>query len=316
MDMDLRQLRYFVHIVEMQSFSKAAAFLRITQPALSRQIMLLEDELGEELLTRHGWGASATPVGLLLADHARRLLKDAQLAKDSVRAFADEPSGNVSFGVPSSLGAVLLPDVARLFRSRYPKVRLHLVEGFSATIHEWSLHGRLNLAVLYEAPAMPQLSVLPLIEEAMVAVGAVDRFRDGSRIAVQSLLELPLILPARPHRLRLLVDGFADALGGTPIAPLLEVDSLPVLLELVRAGMGCTVLPYSAVDGMLRLRELSVAQIVGTPTLRRLVIARPTGRPIAPATVALEHAVVEFVHSNAARLRWTPLAERPGGDQS
>ena len=314
--MDLRQLRYFVHIVEMQSFSKAAASLRITQPALSRQIMLLEEELGEQLLTRRGWGATATPVGVLLADHARRLLKDAQLAKDSVRAFADEPSGTVSFGVPSSLGGVLLPDIARLFRSKYPKVRLHLVEGFSATIHEWILNGRLNLAVLYEAPAMPQLNILPLVEEAMVAVGAIDRFADEDQISVTALLKLPLILPARPHRLRLLVDGFADTLGGTPIVPLVEVDSLPVLLELVKAGMGGTVLPYSAVDGLVRLQELSVARIVGAPTLRRLVIARPTGRPIAPATIALEHAVVDLVYSNAARLRWTPLADRPGADES
>ena len=233
--MDFRQLRYFLHVAEMQSLSRAASVLRVAQPALSRQIKGLEDELGVPLLRRHGWGVTPTPAGLVLMDHARIVLMEVGAARDAVLAYQSEPSGTLSFGVPSSLGRVLLPGLVVRFRECAPKVRLHLVDGFSATIHEWLVQGRLDLAVLYDTKTTDGLVSAPLLEEEMVLVGAAGRLTPLEGVTLAEVAGHDLILPGRPHRLRLLVEqAFAE--HGLHCEPVIEVDALSALIELVRIG--------------------------------------------------------------------------------
>ncbi|WP_431859139.1 LysR family transcriptional regulator [Azospirillum sp.] len=300
--MDFRQLRYFLHVAEMQSLSRAASVLRVAQPALSRQIKALEDELGVPLLRRHGWGVTPTPAGQVLMDHARIVLKEVGAARDAVLAYQSEPSGTLSFGVPSSLGRVLLPGLAVRFRQRAPRVRLHLVDGFSATIHEWLVQGRLDLAVLYDSKTTDGLVSAPLLEEEMVLIGSGGRLAALDGVTLAEVAAHDLILPGRPHRLRLLVEqAFAEE--GLACEPVIEVDALSALIELVRVGEACTLLPRSAVHGLLESGELSAAAV--TPPIRRsLVLARPQGRVSTPASEALERVVVEFIHTLAGPLGW------------
>ncbi|MBP2312822.1 LysR family transcriptional regulator [Azospirillum soli] len=301
--MDFRQLRNFLHVAELQSLSRAAAVLRVAQPALSRQIKALEEELGVQLLQRHGWGVTPTPAGQVLMEHARRVLKEVGAARDAVQAYQMEPSGSVTFGTPTSLGAVMLPGLTVRFRRQAPKVRLHLVEGFSASIHEWVLSGRLDLAVLYETKTMGSLHTTPLLEETMVLLGSAGRFADGAELDVTEVAALDLILPARPHRLRLLVDQvFAER--DLTCAPIVEVDALPALIELVRMGEGCTLLPYCCVHALVSEGSLSAAAVF--PAIRRsLVLVRPPDRIPTPASEALEREVFAFIEANSAELRWT-----------
>lgn len=300
--MDFRQLRYFLHVAEMQSLSRAASVLRVAQPALSRQVKALEDELGVALLRRHGWGVTPTPAGQVLMDHARIVLKEVGAARDAVLAYQSEPSGTLSFGVPSSLGRVLLPGLAVRFRQRAPKVRLHLVDGFSATIHEWLVQGRLDLAVLYDTKTTDGLVSAPLLEEEMVLVGPGGRLAALERVTLPEVAAHDLILPGRPHRLRLLVEqAFAE--HDLPCEPVIEVDALSALIELVRVGEACTLLPRSAVHGLLESGELSAAAV--TPSIRRsLVLARPQARVPTPASEALERVVIDFIHTLAGPLGW------------
>lgn len=309
--MDLHKLRSFICIVDQRSFSKAASLLRIAQPALSRQIKLLEDELGVALLVRTGRGAVPTGAGEVLADHARRLLQSAEAMADAVRVVGAEPAGALSLGVPPSLGVALLPLLGLRFRHDFPKVRLHLVEGFSASIHEWILAGRLDMAILYEMSSMGHLVVKPLLEEATVLVGPAGTLAPGERVTPQALAGLPLVLPARPHRLRLMIDGLALTCR-CQIDPVLEIDALPPLVEAVRLGRLYTVLPYASVEDAVRRGELCVADIDNPLATRRLALARPTEKPLPPAGQALEQAVVALVHEHAARLRWRPLARLSG----
>ncbi len=300
--MDFRQLRYFLHVAEMQSLSRAASVLRVAQPALSRQIKSLEDELGVPLLRRHGWGVTPTPAGQVLMDHARIVLKEVGAARDAVLAYQSEPSGTLSFGVPSSLGKVLLPGLAVRFRQRAPKVRLHLVDGFSATIHEWLVQGRLDLAVLYDSKTTDGLVSEPLLDEGMVLIGAAGRLSASGGVGLAEVAGHDLILPGRPHRLRLLVEqAFAE--HGLTCDPVIEVDALSALIELVRVGEAFTLLPLSAVHGLLESGDLSAAPV--TPPIRRsLVLARPQARVPTPASEALERVVVDFIHTLAAPLGW------------
>lgn len=303
--MDLQQLTYFLHTAEAQSLSRAAAVLRVAQPTLSRQIRALEEDLGVQLLSRHGWGVLPTATGRVLMEHVRRVLKEVDLARDAVLAYQSEPSGRISFGVPTSIGLVLLPRLARRFRRSFPKVTLHLVEGFSASIHGWTLTGQLDLAVLYETKAaMGGLVLSPLLDEEMVVVGAAGRFSPRQTLGLAKVQALDLIVPARPHRLRMLVDD-VYARHGLRFEPTLEVDALPAIMELVRVGEGFTLLPYSSVHHLVLAGSLSFAKV--KPAIRRtLVLARPHGRLPTPATEALERQLKELVAAEAEPLRWRP----------
>jgi len=300
--MEFRQLRYFLHVGEMQSLSRAASVLRVAQPALSRQIKGLEEELGVALLRRHGWGVTPTPAGQVLMNHARQVLKEMDAARDAVQAYQSEPSGTLSFGVPSSLSRVLLPGLAVRFRRRAPKVRLHLVDGFSATIHEWLVQGRLDLAVLYESKGTDGLIAVPLLDEEMVLVGPAGGLAGQEAVSLDVVAAHHLVLPARPHRLRLLVDH-ALAEHGLTCRPVVEVDALPALIELVRMGEACTLLPLSAVQHLVQAGELSAATV--TPAIRRsLVLARPQARVPTPAIEALERELLDYIRAVAGPLNW------------
>ncbi len=308
--MDLKPLSNLIHVVELQSFSKAAAFLRIAQPALSRQVKALEEELGVALLERHGWGVTATAEGLILVEHARKLLRNVQEAREAVLALQAEPQGEVTLGVPTSVGAAMVPDLVQQFRKTCPKVALRLVEGFSGSVHEWLLAGRLDLAILYETRETVAIGAEPLLSEEMVLVGAAGRLGEGP-VTLDDLAALPLVLPGRPHRLRLLVDGWASE-ARLDIRPCIEADSLGLLKELAQREEGFTILPYSAVHAEVRQGRLSASPL--TPGMTRVLVMghRPDRRPT-PAMVALGAQMRRIVDEQADIMRWRPLGRDQQG---
>lgn len=305
MALSLNQLANFLRIVELGSLSKAAAVIRIAQPALSRQVRTMEAEFGAPLLTRHGRGVTPTTAGEILAAHARRLLREVEILRDQVSASAAEPSGRVGLGVPTSLAGALLPPLAAALRQRHPALRPHFVDGFSAVLHERTLAGDLDLAVLYLDRPMGPLAASPLIEEELLLVGAAGSAA-MTRAEAPDLAGLPLILPGRPNRLRLIVD---QALSVRAPQLAAEVDSLPAMIEMVRAGQGCTVLPYSTVAAEVERGALVARPIAGVRLSRTLSLARPLDREPTAATAAVEREIRTLVRSEAARLRWRPLGE-------
>ena len=312
MALSLTQLANFLRIVELGSLSKAAAVIRIAQPALSRQVRAMEAELGAPLLTRHGRGVTPTAAGEILATRARRLLREVDTLRDHVTASAAEPSGRVGLGVPTSLAAALLPPLAAALRARHPALRPHFVDGFSAVLHERTLAGDLDLAVLYFDRPMGPLAALPLVEEDLLLIGPPDSPAMTSP-EPPDLAAAPLILPGRPNRLRLIVD---QALSAQAPRPLAEVDSLPAMIEMVRAGQGCTVLPYSTVAAEVERGALAARPVAGARLSRTLSLARPLDREPTAATEAVERGIRALVRSEAGRMRWRPLGEEGTGAAS
>jgi LysR family nitrogen assimilation transcriptional regulator len=295
--MTLAQLAAFERIVELKSLSRAAAVLRIAQPALSRQMRALETQLGTALLVRHRWGVTPTAAGEVLLEHARRLRRDMDAAKDAVRALAAEPAGYVSLGVPASLATALLPPLAAALRMRYPKLRVNFTDGFSAALHAKAIAGDLDLAILYEDRHSGLLAAKPLLLESLMWVLPPANLGESSRD------RLGLILPGRPNRLRLIVD---EALAGRVGEPWLETDSLAAMIAMVAGGQGYTVLPYSAVHTQVQMGLVDIAAI-DPPVGRTLLLARPLQRPPTAATTALEGEVRTLVVSLASVLHWRPL---------
>lgn len=299
--MTLIQLANFIRIAELGSLSKAAAAIRIAQPALSRQLKDMEAEFGADLFTRHRWGVSMTPAGELLLEKARRIISETECARDAVRALSEEPAGPVSLGVPTSIAAALLPELAVILQSRYPKVRPRLIEGFSAILHGQMLAGDLDLGVLYEDRTLRPLSTVPLLREGIVMVAPAARIDEAPGGTS------PVIVPARPNRLRLIVDAILAEREESP--PLLEVDSLSAIIAMVRRGVGCTFLPYSSVVDEVVRGDVAIRDSCPSRITRTLHLAHPMGRQPTAALAVVEQELRRLVGRLAPSLRWQALTQ-------
>lgn len=212
--MDLKQIEYFVRVAERRSFSRAAELLDVAQPTLSRQVRLLELELGQHLLYRNGRGAEPTEAGLRFLEHARALLALADRAKQDLQTLRETPTGKVVVGLPPRIARVLTPPLVQAFRRRFPDASIAVAEGLSAQMREWLLAGRVDLALLYDPAPSPQLGYESLFRENLVLVAAADHQPPlPARIAVAGLGAYPLVLPSLPNAIRTLVESICRAQG-------------------------------------------------------------------------------------------------------
>ncbi len=254
--MDFRQIRSFVHVAELRSLTRAAAFLNVSQPALSRQMRLLEEELRTKLFHRHGRGVSLTHAGTLLVEKCSRLLNefaDIQQEITGTDAGASRVTGTVSIGLPVSVSPLLAHPFLETCRQRYPGISLRIVEGFSALLHEWVLSASVDLAILLGPLAGKAITSIPLLREDLYAIGAASPENRARRsISPAALGALPLVLPHRPHPIRELGHQ-----AGLQPSSLVEADAMGIMLELARAGKGYTILPLLAA-----LPDVSAGRVV------------------------------------------------------
>jgi LysR family nitrogen assimilation transcriptional regulator len=303
--MELRQLEYFIAIAETGALSRAAVRLSVGQPVLSRQIKALEQELGADLYYRTGRGIVLTEAGRILEQHARGVLDTTAGARRAIHALGSMPAGRVVIGMPPSVGAVLTAPIVQQFRAEFPKVSLGVMEGFSGHVLEWLTTGRIDVAVLYNAPRSSALASEPLLTDELFLLGPVaDPANAGpGKVQASRLAEIPLILPSRPHGLRLLVDEFLSTIGVTPNVQV-EIDAMPSTLSLVENGIGYTILSRSCVHHLLeagRIRRWSIVQ----PTMTRsLVVATSRQRPVTKAARALTGFVRKQIDQLVADGRW------------
>ncbi len=285
--MDLRQLRTFRAVAELGSLSKASDRLRIAQPALSRQIRLLEHDLKTPLFTRHGRGMVMTEAGRLFFERTTGLVRRLEQAREDVLAVAGAPSGRVVLGMVPTVSSALAARIARDVVDDHPGIELRLVDAYGGYLIDWLHRGEIDLAVVYGPAKTLHLDVENLRSDALFAVGAPGcGLAAQQQVGLEWLARRPLVLPSAPHGLRALVDtGFAAA-GLVPQVRV-EADSYQALIDVVAAGVGMTVLPYYAVAARVEAGTLEVAPIA--PALaRELVLAMPVqqGRSLATRTVA------------------------------
>jgi LysR family nitrogen assimilation transcriptional regulator len=202
--MDLRQLQYFVTVVDAGSFSRAAVALDLAQPSLSRQIALLETELGQRLLTRTGRGAVATEAGTALLAHARAMLDSAKRAKDELREMHASPGGHVIVGMPPRVALGLSVPLVQRFRERFPRALLTVLEGLSVPLRESLIAGGLDIALLFDPPVSPQLAYQSLTRERLLLVASPGSVLP-ERIGLSALVNYPMVLPSAPQAIRGLV---------------------------------------------------------------------------------------------------------------
>jgi LysR family nitrogen assimilation transcriptional regulator len=217
------------------------------------------------------------------------------------------PSGRVVIGMPPSVGAVLTAPIVRQFHAEFPRISLGVMEGFSGHVLEWLTTGRIDVAVLYNAPRTSALVTDPLLTDELFLLGPTNdpaHAGDGD-VPASRLAELPMILPSRPHGLRVLVDDFLARAGVAPNVRV-EIDAMPSTLSLVESGIGYTILSYSCVHHLIEAGRIRRWSIVEPAMTRSLVVATSTQRPVTRAARALAGFVRRQVDQLVQEGRWAP----------
>ncbi len=299
--MDLRQLRYFIAIVEEGSITAAAQRLNVAQPALSHHLRNLEKDLGVRLLVRGAHGVRPTAAGTRLYEHAVVIHRHVSQAQNDVRGYADEPQGAVAVGLPASVALVLAVPLVEAVSRRLPRVSLRILEGMSGSILEWLNNGRLDLALLYDVAHQKTLATEPLLTEDLHLVGPAGS--GGTDIPFQAVAALPLVMPGRPHGLREHLERAARD-QGVGLNVRVEIDGLPQIKTLVGRGAGFAVLSLSAVGEECRRGELAARRIVD-PTLARTVSLNASkGRPPNDAADAVRSLLYTVMRDLVANDTW------------
>lgn len=299
--MDLKQLEYFVRVAELGSFTRAAVALDVAQPALSRQVRLLEVELRQNLLTRNGRGATPTEAGKLLLEHGRGILHQVERAREELGRVRGALAGRVAIGLPPSVAKVLTVPLTREFRKQMPQASLSISEGLSVAMLESLMTGRLDIALLYNATPTAETEVTPLLEEDLFLVqrrqGKAAGSATGKAIPLREVAALPLVIPSRPNAIRMLVETEMANLGCRPTIAL-EIDGVSAILDLVADGAGCAVLSRNAVDTSSAPAAFVVHPITA-PRLRSKLSSAVSS--LRPATLT-QKAMLELIRQTARTL--------------
>ena len=309
--MDLKELRYFRIIAQHGTFSKAAAHLRVAQPALSRQMQKLEHDLGVQLLRRTSRGVTPTEAGRALLDRTQELEQQLDDVRREVSRLADCATGAVRLAVQSTLSIAMVPEIVKAYRAGFPDVALSVTEGFSGDLIDALLEKRLDVAIV-DTPshAHTELTCSPLWVESLQLVypandPAMPRSGPGP-VPVADLARLPIIMPCQRHGIRRLVDAMFER-HRLRFKPELEVNGATMIFALVKAGLGYTLMPSSGCSPWIESGELRTQPI--RPAIRRTVsivlrTALLQERPVA----GLRDLVQSIAPRLAASARFGPAA--------
>lgn len=300
--MDFRQIRYFVHVADLRNITRAASMLRISQPALSRQMQLLEGELGTKLFHRKGHGLVLTSDGSLFLEHCTRLLNQFEEVKSlfQARQRGSELTGVVGIGMPVPMIQMFAAPFVAEFHQHYPGIFLRMAEGFSALLHEWLLSGSMDLAMLYGTNHSKVLVQERLLVEdlALLAPSGLPFVAENKPIYLRDIGDTPMILPHRPHALREIVDQS----GITP-DKIIEVDALTLMAELVCQGKGVTLLPKLSAYGF-KDRDVTVIPLLDDGMHWDVTLCYSSVRPLSDAATEVRRVIKAEVKRLVQTGRW------------
>lgn len=296
--LDLRQLRYFVAIVEQGSLSAAAKVLHVAQPALSHHLKNLESALGQCLLRREARGVQPTREGELLFRHSIGLLRQVEGLRAAVGRGAAPLAGVVAVGLPKTVARLLSLPLFEAVREHHPQIALEIVDGHSKDLGRAVVEGRLDLALVMPPPP-PQGSVdLTLLREELVLVCAPDvPWLPSVRSLSPAQLEaLPMLMSNRRERLHGLLARLVSE-SRLELDVRGYIDELGSLLGAVRAGHGAALLPWCAVGAEVARGELVTRRLRGQTLVRQLLLCRSQALPLGEAAAAVGRLMLQTTHA-------------------
>ena len=302
--MDVRQLRYFIGVVEAGSFTAAAHRLGVAQPALSQTVIALESDLGVELLERQPRGVRATAAGMMLLDHAHIVLRSLERAREAVSDAGGDVSGRVAIGLPSTIAPLLAVPLMKEALQTMPGVAVHLVESHSGFLREWLDVSRLDLAVLFNVANTDGVDILPLVIEDLHVINVRQFKSPKGDISLRDLRGMQLIMAGRSHDLRDTLDDALFLATKQRLTVTAEVDSLPTIKQMVIAGLGSTVLPLANVQTELADGRLTARRIVRPAIERHASLVSLAHRPTTRAQKAIACLVVKVTAQLVSQGVW------------
>ena len=307
--MDLRQLRYFIAIVEQGSFSQAAAFLNIAQPALSLHVRNMEQDLGTALLFRSPKGVAPTEAGEILLRNARIILNQVTIAEEEIRGHESDPVGVVRVGLPGTISEILSVPLIVAAHRRFPNVKLRLAEAMSGFVEEWLQDARIDLALLYRQDEGHNMAMLEMLTEELVFfcrsrdADALDLPPRNEPMTFARLAEIPLIVPGQAHGLRRLLSDAAQS-RNSQLTVGIEVDSYSNIKELVKAGFGCSVLPLNAIKREVEAGEMCSWSFDAPAVRRSVYLAHSEDRPMTNAVSVIHDLIQEVLRDLLTAGAW------------
>ena len=302
--MDLKQLRALVTVAETGNVTRASALLNIVQPAVSRQLRLLEEDMGTLLFERGRHGMELTANGKTMVEYARRILNEVARAKAEIRPSQGPIGGIVTIGLLASTADLLSGPLVTAVAEKYPGIRLRISVGYAGHLVEWLAQGEVDVALLYDQKQTAALEVKTLLEEPLWVVGpASAKLRRNKPVELAQVVKHPFVLPSAPHGLRALMEQ-AATLMGLEFNVLAETNDLNVQKTLVGDGHGWTILPAVAVADDVARGVLSAAPLAEPALLRKIVLAAPANRQAMPPVRAVVAVLLERMYAAVRQNNW------------
>ena len=310
--MEFRQLKYFVRIVELNSFSKAAQDLFIAQPALSNQISNLEKELNTQLLSRSVREVIPTEAGKTLYRHAQAIIRQIEHLKFEVENESANPRGSVSIGIPTRVSNVLASPLTAATQERYPEIKLQIVESLSGHLEELVSNGRIEMSLLFNSPLKDSqksdkptgfsLVKTPILEEELF-LQTTAALSNKKTITLAAVAKLNFVLPGKSNATRQLID-LAFAKAGINPKVVTELDSLSTIQSVVEDGLGATILSLSAFIGNQKDRKSRAYSIQNADLKRTVSLCTSNTIALSTAAKCIVNMVPEIAHKLVKCGRW------------
>lgn len=294
MALNLHLLRIFVAVADMESFSRAADTLFISQPAVSKGVRELEHQLDLVLIERGlGKGFRLTEAGASLLTHARGIFALERAALDDVRARVGVQRGSLTVGASTTVASYWLPPYVAAFSRHYPEVVPRVMVGNTSWVREQLLECQIDLALVEGVVEDERIEVSPWHQDELVLVVAATASAStatatattGARpraLSVQALGAMPWILREPGSGTRQATESLCQA-HGIVAMPWMEMASNEAIARTIASGIGVSLLPRVVVADMLALGTLQELRLQGAVFSRPLYTLKLKNRPLTPA---------------------------------
>jgi len=278
--MDFEQLKAFLVLAQTKNFTKAAEILHLVQSTVTMRIKQLEEKVGKPLFIRDKRGVEITQAGRVLLPYAERIVKLAQDGISEVAALQPYED-RLSIGSNASLWPYLLEPILKEYHLRYPKIAVRTKSGYSSDVIQYLLDHIIQIGIVYIPPSLPNFEVIPFFEEEILLVGPPDHpiTKQGS-VHVEELGNLPLLFvdwgpPFHEWILQILPPGYV---------PKLAIDQAILAIDLVKQGLGLSLVTRSMVQSDLKSGALQKIEIIGSePPKRSSYIILPRDKKNRPS---------------------------------
>ena len=303
-DFTMHQFRLFLKVADSGSFSKAAISLGLPQPSISRLIARIEANIGTTLFERSSLGVLLNAAGEKFREHAELAVYYHDLAFSEVQRSSGILHGEARIATPESVANILFFPLIKQFQDLHPQARIRVITSSSVSIPSLIDNDIVDIGIIANTHRPPTLPLENLCRENLYLIGPKDTQGVKSEtIPLAEVATLPLILNAMPGGLRSLIESAFAKLKLAPQVKI-EIDSNEPLLELIIAGEGFTILPFSAIAGKSRLGQLSAAKIINPEIPRNFMLTTAANRPFPAVCREAARQIRIIMQNHALQARW------------